>query len=119
MTAQPGSLAEVSLTLGEFARYVNRNVVTVRKWFEHDPKVVRVPRGNQRAQILIPTSHALERGKEMGIPDNVLQRMIANHSLQFGVQPPIKASGFPPVTPATPKRGVGKSPKSAKAKKRR
>jgi hypothetical protein len=115
MAPQSLTLAARSITANKFAPYVSRNVVTVRKWFENDPQVIRTPRGRQRDQISIPIDYAVTRCRQMGIPEDIIQRMLNDHQRQCEALPTAKLSP-PPVARMAPKRETSKNGKLGKPK---
>ena len=121
------TLAELSFSLHELARYLSKHVVTVRKWFENDREVIRTPRGQQQDQMRIPISHALHRCRQMGIPQELLDAMVQDHELHLqhlrrstaSTASPVSviAPAPPPVTPALRSKGNARSAKFLKNKK--
>lgn len=121
------TLAELSFSLHELARYLSRHVVTVRKWFENDKEVIRTPRGAQKDQLLIPISHALHRCRQMGIPQELLDAMVQDHELHLqhlrrgiaAIVPPVSVAvaAPPPVTYPLQSKGTTKRVKTARTKK--
>ena len=82
-------LEELAFSLAEFARYVGKHATTVRKWFEEDQKCIRIPRGGQRAQILIPISHAVEYSRRLGLPESLIDDMLAKHKRESAPAPAV------------------------------
>lgn len=114
MAAQPRSLAEATLTLNEISRYLSKTVVTVRKWFEKDQRVIKVPRGRQRETLLIPIPLVRDFCKARGIPDDLVAAMVDGHDRRLqGPQVADAVQGLEPLVPRPPKSA--KSAKSGKS----
>lgn len=73
----PGMSENISME--ELAAFFRRSVLTIRKWFESVPGVIRTPRGRQRPTLSVPP--AILRGwmMERGHPDAVIEGLLADH----------------------------------------
>ena len=105
-------LAETSFTLHEYAKYLSKHPVTIRRWFDGDTEVIRTPRGGQRAQILIPIPRVISFSREIGIPQTQVDAMVADHYLKFKESQ--QSAPAPAVAPA--KRTNGHKPVKKKAR---
>jgi hypothetical protein len=66
-----------NVSIEELAAFFLRSVLTVRKWFDRVPGVIRTPRGGQRPTITVPPEVLRKWMSERGHPDEVIDTFLA------------------------------------------